>query len=75
LLEHGADVNARDLRGFTSLHRAAEMGDLDTVRLLLERGASSNPEAGGHTPRSFAEGRGHDEIVALLDTVSFGSAI
>jgi len=67
LLDHGADVNARDLRGFTALHRAAEMGHLDVLRVLLDRGALPNPDAEGHTPRSLAEGRNHEDIVAVLD--------
>jgi ankyrin repeat protein len=67
LLERGADPDARDLRGFTALHRAAEMGHLEAARSLLERGATPAPVAGGHTPRSLAEGRGERELVALLD--------
>jgi hypothetical protein len=66
LLERGADVDARDLRGFTALHRAAEMGEPEIVKLLLERGATAAVEAAGHTPRSLAEARGEQEIVALL---------
>lgn len=67
LLDRGADVDARDDRGFTALHRAAEMGRIEIVRVLLDRGAAAAPEAAGHTPRSFAQLRGHHEIVALLD--------
>jgi len=67
LLDHGADVNARDRRGFTALHRAAELGHLDVLRELLDRDALPNQVAEGHTPRSLAEGRGHRKIVALLD--------
>jgi ankyrin repeat protein len=48
------------------LHRAAELGDLDFVRLLLQRGAHPNPEAQGHTPRSLAEANGHTAIVEAL---------
>jgi hypothetical protein len=66
LLDAGADVNAVDLRGFNSLHRAAERGDVNVVRLLLERGAKTNIVAQGHTALSFAEKRGHTEVVALL---------
>jgi ankyrin repeat protein len=65
-------VNARDRRAFTALHRAAEMGHLDVLRLLLERGASPNPEAEGHTPRSLAEGRGNRDVVVVLE--SYGAA-
>jgi ankyrin repeat protein len=50
------------------LHRAAEMGHLDVLRVLLDRGAMPNPEAEGHTPRSLAEGRNRADIVAVLDT-------
>ena len=40
LLERGADVNARDSElGDTPLHRAAQCGNVDTVTLLLDRGA------------------------------------
>jgi ankyrin repeat protein len=66
LLDRGADVNAHDRRGFTGLHRAAEMGHLDVLQVLLDRGASPNLEAEGHTPLSLAKGRGNREIVALL---------
>ena len=35
LLARKADVNEKDDRGFTALHRAAEMGHVDRVRVLL----------------------------------------
>jgi Ankyrin repeats (3 copies)/Ankyrin repeat len=66
LLDRGADANAHDHRGFTALHRAAEMGLTDIVTLLLERGAAIDVEAEGHTPRSLAEGRGRDDVLAML---------
>ena len=66
LLDHGADPNARDARGFTALHRAAEMGKRSMVEILLGRGADKNASAEGHTPRSLAEGRGHQDIFRLL---------
>lgn len=67
LLDHGADVNATDDRGFTSLHRAAERGLVEILRLLLERGADAKIRSGEHTASSFAAGRGHQEVVALLE--------
>jgi Ankyrin repeats (3 copies)/Ankyrin repeat len=67
LLDHGAEVDARDRRGFTALHRAAEIGLLEALRVLLDRGAAPNIAAEGHTPRSLAEGRGNEEIVAILN--------
>ena len=39
LLDHGADVNAQSKTGDTAIGNAATSGELDTVRLLLERGA------------------------------------
>ena len=66
LLDHGADVNATDLRGFTALHRAAELGELTIVRLPLDRGAIRQSEAQGHTPGSLAQKGGHRDIVKLL---------
>lgn len=66
LLDRGADVDARDGRGFTALHRAAEMGQLDLLVTLLEHGASPELEAEGHTPLSLARARGESAIVARL---------
>jgi ankyrin repeat protein len=66
LLDHGADPNAADQRGFTALHRAAEMAELRIVQSLLDHGAFPHPEAGGHTPLSLAQGRDAKEIVKLL---------
>ncbi len=67
LLAQGANPNARDLRGFTALHRAAEMGKLDLVKKLLEHGADASLYAEGHTARSLAEARKEAAIVALLE--------
>ncbi len=66
LLSQGARVNARDRRGFTALHRAAEMGYMEGVQLLLGHGASPQVEAQGHTPGSLAGGREESAISALL---------
>lgn len=51
LLDHGADLTARDARGFSPLHLAAEYGAPEIVSALLARGA--NPLAknsAGKTP-------------------------
>ena len=41
-LEYGADVNAQAWDGDTALRRAATMGDIESVDLLLSRGANPN---------------------------------
>src|SRR5262245_57411617 len=38
-IEHGADINAVDSKGYTALHGAAIRGDNDLVKYLLEKGA------------------------------------
>lgn len=42
LLSLGAEVSVRDGKGDTPLHKAANVGNVDAVRLLLEGGASSD---------------------------------
>ena len=66
LLDHRADIHARDKRGFTASHRAAEFCQLEIAEILLERGASPNSETAGHTPRSLADASGGADMVALL---------
>jgi hypothetical protein len=66
LLKWKANVNARDHRGFTSLHRAAEMGHEDMVKVLLENGADKAIVAEGHTALSLAKMRENKNIIQLL---------
>ena len=57
-------------RGWTELHSAAQRGDFEAVRLLLERGADPNAREEGDntTPLHWAAAGRHLEIVgALLD--------
>lgn len=45
LIEHGADINARDRNGGdTALHSAARYGNANTARVLIEHGADINLE-------------------------------
>jgi len=54
LIDGGADLNARDRAGITSLHVAAQQGDLEVVRKLLSKGVDPNIR----TPRSNAAAGG-----------------
>ena len=72
LIEHGADVNARNGIMDTSLHRAAfcvyqNKKALDVVKLLIEHGADVNAkDEHEFTPLSAAVCPGNLEVVAFL---------
>lgn len=55
LVEAGADVNARNWRKLTPLHRAVRAGRIGYVRFLLDHGADVNAvDVAGDTPLSRA---------------------
>jgi ankyrin repeat protein len=67
LLEHGADIEARDRLEATPLHRAAKMGRTSVIQFLLERGA--NPKAKdlwSKTPLERALAADHKDAARLL---------
>ena len=67
LLDHGADVNARDDGLSTPLHVAAQNGWVEVVRVLLEYGASVGAEdKGGKTAFQLASSKGYTDIIKLL---------
>jgi ankyrin repeat protein len=75
LLECGAAVDVRDGHGRTPLHRAAEVGNADVVRLLVGAGADVGAVANDETTSlavvvgSLEDGnggQGHVEILRLL---------
>ena len=58
-----------DKTGRQPLHRAAELGHLDLVSFLIERGADVNSRGYWHnnaTPLHLAEKAGHDEVANFL---------
>jgi ankyrin repeat protein len=40
LLNNGADPNIKDVKGQTALHYASENGNLNMVKMLIEKGAN-----------------------------------
>ena len=68
LVRHGADVNAHSKTGFTALMFAAQQGDTDCARILLDAKANANeaiPKSGA-TPLIIASSIGKPDVVALL---------
>jgi ankyrin repeat protein len=68
LIAAGADVNAVDDSGTTSLHMAVTGGLEELARLLIEYGADVNARTGYHelTPLHQASSGGHLAIIKLL---------
>ncbi len=67
LLDLGANVNVRDYKGKTALHRAATAGFLESMAVLLESGAEVDAsDAKGETPLFDAVRAGRVAAVALL---------
>lgn len=71
LLEEGANIATKNVRGRTPLHLAAEKGHEEAVRLLMEHGAAADEAAGfldraGNTPLHSAAKNGHEAVVRAL---------
>jgi ankyrin repeat protein len=67
LIDHGADVNARQRHHYTPIHFSAENGHLGITKLLLERGADIDALNGfGQTPYQLSLIGGHRETADLL---------
>ena len=67
LLDAGADVNAKDVTGWTALHAAAFKGDPEIVQLLLDHVAIPGKASWFlRSPSGMEEGLGHKELVPLL---------
>lgn len=67
LLDHGADVNARQQDDFTPLHAAAQNGNVELVRLFLRMGADVNVRTGsGLSPLQLAMDSKNQQVVKLI---------
>ncbi len=67
LLERGADVNAKDNIGSSTLHWASSMNELEIAKLLIDRGADVKAKDDwGKTPLHRASWNNHIEIAELL---------
>lgn len=67
LIEHGADVDAVDFKGWTPLHWAAAYGQRKGVELLLAAGADVNARTTvGRTPLHAAAANLHRDIAEVL---------
>ena len=69
LIERGADVRAAadNAQRVAPVHAAASVGDVETMRLLLDRGADPNArQQQGFTPLHGAAGNGDVEMAKLL---------
>lgn len=68
MINHGADVNARDGKECTALHWAARYGYADIVRRLLETEAIAvnAQNKGGKTALHWAACNGHSTVVEIL---------
>jgi Ankyrin repeats (3 copies)/Ankyrin repeats (many copies) len=67
LVEHGAEVSAKDKDGSTPLHEASSGGGVDLARFLVEHGADASAKGeNGLTPLHEASSRGHVYLARFL---------
>ena len=68
LIDNGADVNVKDLDGYTPLIWAAFFGEIEILENLLLNGAQINAKSGydGYTAMIWAAKNGHARVAKLL---------
>ena len=67
LLDNGADINIKNVDGWTALMYAAEKGCKEIVKLRIDNKADLNIKTKvGRTALDIAEQEGHQEIINIL---------
>jgi len=66
LLDHGANVNLAAPDGATPLLAAAQEGSVESVRLLLSKGADKNAQFSGKNALQVAQLRRNVDVITLL---------
>lgn len=66
LVENGANINERDLEGFTPLLNAVYYNFVDGVEFLIKIGAPIDDNSDGQTPLILATRQGNDKIIKIL---------
>lgn len=70
LLENGANVNSKTLRGETPLHAVTDRGNIEAIKLLVKNGADFNAKRDdGATPRTISAQKGYPKIGDFFDSV------
>lgn len=68
LMMSGIEIDPRDERGCTPLHRAVNSYNLERLQLLLKHGADVNAqEESGHTAMDIAVLKNHEKMIALFE--------
>jgi len=71
LLDHGADVNARNTGGITALMIAAAANEADLASLLIKAGADTSQRMRTEkTALGIARDKGNDAVIKLLEQPS-----
>jgi ankyrin repeat protein len=69
LVVFGADYDARDANGLTPLLRAALLGNVDSVGVLLTVGADATIKFRGKTAYEWATEKGHKKVCTTMKAV------